>query len=137
MTWDVYAVRTGGGIRRLEDLPQGYSLPVVGTADEVVAAVREVAPYADTTDPSWLVVAGADHTVEISLGKASQVHDVTFYVSEGEGAVGVILDVCRRLRVTPYDTETGEILTLGSRPPGPPPPDDEDGGRRWWWPWGR
>ena len=137
MTWAVYDVGTSGGIRRVEDLPEGYFLPVVGSTEQVVAQVREVVPYADTTDPSWLVVAGEDHTMEVALGKAAQVHDVTFYVRDGEGAAAVILDVCRRLRITPYDTETGEILTLDSRPPGPPPPDEEERGRRWWWPWGR
>jgi hypothetical protein len=82
-----------------------------------------------------LLLDAADHSVEISLGKFDQVHSVTFYINRGPGAVALVLELSRRLGVTPYDTETGERLTVGSEPPAAPPPDQEERGtekRRWW-----
>ena len=37
MSWAIYAMRGPGGVRRLEDIPDGYAPPPLGTADEVVA----------------------------------------------------------------------------------------------------
>lgn len=134
MTWDVYAMRAPG-VRRLEDLSDSFAPRILGQADTIVAAIREAAPHVDATDPSWLLLKGPDHDVEISLGKAAQVHSLTFYIAGGDGAVPLVLDLCRRLAITPFDTESGDVLTSGSQPPSPPPPDEDDdaGGKRKWW----
>jgi hypothetical protein len=134
MTWDVYALRAPRGARSVEQIPDGYTGPAIGDPDDVVAAVRAVAPHLDTSDPRWLRLTGPDHQVEIALGKGIRVHDVTFYIGGGEGAVPVVLDVCRALAITPFDTETGEVLTTASRPPadGPTGPDEDDDDRPWW-----
>ena len=135
MTWDVYAIRAPAHVRRLEDLSDRHSPRLVGVADSVVEAIQSAVPGVDATDRTWLLVNGSDHSVEISIGKGAQVHSITFYLSGGERAVPVVLDLCRRLAVTPFDTETGDVLTASSQPPaGPPPEEDSDrGGRRRWW----
>jgi hypothetical protein len=140
VTWDIYAIRAPAGVRRLDDLPVGHEAPPIGTPDAVAELIRTVAPHADATDPRWLRLDGPDHSVEVFLGKDVQVRDVTFLVDGGDGAVGVIFEVCRRLGVTPYDTETGEALTASSRPPVAEPTDEADQAdqssgherRRWW-----
>ncbi len=137
MTWDVYAVRAPAGARRLEDLPDGYRPPLLGSNDAVVDTIRAVARTVDSTDPTWLVLTGEDHAIEVSLGKSAQVHDLTFYVRGGDGAVPVILDVCRRLAATPYDTESGNVVTAGFQPPPPPTAAEEAPTRRWWQVWSR
>jgi hypothetical protein len=134
MTWDVYALRAPRGARSVEQFPAAYTPPPIGDPDDVVAAVREVAPHLDTSDPRWLRLDGPDHQIEIALGKGIRVQDMTFYILGGDGAVRVVLDVCRSLGITPYDTETGEVLNSESTPPSntPPPEDDEDEPRPWW-----
>ena len=134
MTWDVYAMRAPGRVQRLEDLSESFRPPLLGQADSVIETIREAAPQVDASDPSWLVLAAPDHTVEISLGKGAQVHSLTFYISGGAGAVPVVLDLCRRLAVTPFDTDSGDVLTAASQPPaGPAPDEDEANGKRHWW----
>ena len=134
MTWDVYALRAPRGARSVEQIPDGYTGPPVGDPDDVVAAVRGVAPHVDTSDPRWLRAEGADHNVEIALGKGIRVQDLTFYITgDGEGSVPIVLGVCRELGITPFDTDTGEVLTSESRPPvAAPPGEDEDEPRPWW-----
>jgi hypothetical protein len=134
MTWDVYALRAPRGARSVEQIPEGYTGPPIGEPDDVVEAVRRVAPHLDTSDPRWLRLEGPDHQVEIALGKGIRVQDLSFYIGGGEGAVGVVLDVCRELGITPFDTETGEVLTSASQPPAAAPPEDDDDedDRPWW-----
>lgn len=133
MTWDVYALRAPRGARSVEQFPDGYTGPDIGDPDDVVQTVRGVAPHVDATDPRWLRIEGPDHLIEVALGKGIRVHDLSFYLGPGEGAVRIVLDVCRSLGITAFDTETGEVLTEASRPPADVPADaDDEPGRPWW-----
>lgn len=135
MTWDVYAVKAPPGVRRLDDLTDAYGSATVGTVDEVVALITEGAPHVDATDPTWLVLEGEDHSLDVSLGKGVHVRDVTFYIRGGDGAVDLVLDLSRRLKVRAFDTETGEMLTPSSTAPvfDPGPDDEEEPPKRRWW----
>jgi hypothetical protein len=133
MSWAVYAMTAPASTRRLEDMPESYKPPALGTADDVVERIRTAMPDADTSDPRWLKLNGPDHSVEVTVGKGVQVHDVTFYIHNGPAAVGVVLEVCRALGVTAFDTESGELLTPASKPPEPPPLDEDELPKRKWW----
>jgi len=134
MTWDVYALRAPRGARSVEQIPEGYVGPAVGAPEDVLEAVREAAPHVDAQDPRWLRIDGPDHQIEIALGKGIRVQDLSFYIGGGDGAVGIVLAVCRSLGITPFDTETGEVLTADSRPPANAPADDvDDDDQQPWW----
>jgi hypothetical protein len=139
MSWAIYAMRGPGGVRRLDDIPDDYAPPPLGTADEVVARVREVAPDVDTSKTSWLRLTGPDHDVEMTIGKGVQVHDITFYINGGEGSIPLIMNISSNLGVTPYDTESGNFLTEESKPPVPPPltEDEIKDAKPKWWKFGR
>jgi hypothetical protein len=134
MSWAIYAMRGPGGVRRLDDIPDGYSPPSLGTAEEVVALVREVVPDVDATKRSWLRMEGPDHDVEMTIGKGVEVRDVTFYINGGTASIPLVMKISSRLGVTPYDTESGNFLTEESAPPVPPPLDEDElkDGRSWW-----
>lgn len=139
MSWAIYAMRGPGGVRRLEDIPDGYEPPSLGTADEVLAVVREVAPDVDATQRSWLRLASDEYDVEMSIGKGVEVRDITFYLNDGHRSIPVVLELSRRLGVTAYDTESGDFLTEESRPPVPPPltEDEIKANKPKWWKFGR
>ena len=81
-----------------------------GTRDEVTESIRQAALSVDARDPTWLLLEGPDHSIEVALGKGIQVHDLTFYIRSGDQAVAVILDICRSLAMTAYDTESGGLI---------------------------
>jgi len=139
MSWAIYAMRTAGGARRLDDISDEYAPPSIGTAERVLELIKEAAPDVDASDPKWLRLTGPDHSVELTMGKGVQVHDLTFYINGGERAVEVVLEVSHHLGVMPYDTESGEMLTEHSKPPVPPPLDEDErsSGKRKWWPFGK
>jgi hypothetical protein len=132
MTWDVYAVRAPRGARTVEEIPEDFSGPDIGDPDDVIRTVRRVAPHVDASDPRWLRIDGPDHRIEVALGKGIKVHDLSFYIGPGDGAVPLVLEVCRSLGITAYDTETGEVLTVDSRPPAEVPAGEDDDERPWW-----
>ena len=138
MSWAIYAMRGPGGVRRLEDIPDGYEPPSLGTADDVVKLVREVVPDADTSNRSWLVLRSDEYDVEMTIGKGVAVHDVTYYI-DGPRSIPLVMEISNRLGVTAYDTESGDFLTEESKPPVPPPLTEEEikDGKPKWWKFGR
>lgn len=139
MSWAIYAMRGPGGVRRLDEIPEGYQPPSLGSADEVVEIVREVAPGVDATKKSWMLLRSDEYDVEMSIGKGVDVHDVTFYLNDGARSIPVVMEISRRLGATPYDTESGDFLTEESRPPVPPPLTEEEikANKPKWWKFGR
>ncbi|GAB3935611.1 hypothetical protein GCM10029976_046110 [Kribbella albertanoniae] len=126
-------------MRRLEDMPDGYEPPSVGMVTDVIDVVREVVPDVDATKPSWLTLRSDDYDVEMTIGKGVQVRDITFYLNDGPRSIPIVMEISRRLGVTPYDTESGDFLTEESRPPVPPPltPDEIKANKPKWWKLGR
>jgi hypothetical protein len=113
----------------------------------VISAIRQVAPHVDTTDPSWLVLQGPDHLMEVSLGKDEDVDGFTFFVRGGEGSVPLMAAIADAVGATLFDTSTGELVTaesgaasllawrryrdqvVGANPPAETPaPPESDGG---------
>jgi hypothetical protein len=139
MSWAIYAMRGPGGVRRLEDIPEGYEPPSLGSADDVVAVVQEVAPGVDATKRSWLLLKSDDYDVEMTIGKGVEVRDITFYLNDGPRSIPVVMEISSRLGVTAYDTESGNFLTEESKPPVPPPLTDDEikAGKPKWWKFGR
>ncbi len=139
MSWAIYALRGPGGVRRLDELPEDYAPPSLGTADEVVEIVRAVAPGVDASKRSWLVLQGDDHDVELTIGKGVDVRDITFYLNDGARSIPLVMEISRRLGVTAYDTESGDFLTEESLPPVPPPLTEEEikANKPKWWKFGR
>ena len=120
-------------------MPVDYEPPAVGTATDVVAKVREVVPDVDTSKPSWLALRSPEYDVEMTIGKGVEVRDITFYLNDGPRSIPIVMEISRRLGVTPYDTESGNFLTEESRPPVPPPmePDEIKMNKPNWWKFGR
>jgi len=139
MSWAIYAMRGPGGVRRLEDIPDGYEPPSLGTAEAVVEAVREVAPGVDASKRSWLLLQSDDYDVEMTIGKGVEVRDITFYINDGPRSIPLVMEISSRLGVTPYDTESGNFLTEESKPPVPPPLTEEEikANKPKWWKFGR
>lgn len=133
MSWAVYAMTAPGGARSLDSVPEGYRPPPLGSAEDLVARIREAAPEADASDPRWLRITGDEYDVEVTVGKGVQVRDVTFYIKSGAKAPTRVMEICSQLGITAYDTESGDALTPASAPPVPPPLDpDEIPKRRFW-----
>jgi hypothetical protein len=120
-------------------MPVDYEPPAVGTATDVVAMVREVVPDVDTSKPSWLALRSPEYDVEMTIGKGFEVRDITFYLNDGPRSIPIVMEISRRLGVTPYDTESGNFLTEESRPPVPPPmtADEVKMNKPKWWKFGR
>ena len=114
MSWDVLAFAVPPGIRRIEELPMGYQAPPLGSRDELIAAICRVAPHVDASDPTWLVLQGPDHLMEVGLGEDNNVVAFMFFVRSGDGSVPVMLAIADAVGAVLLDTSTGELMTVES-----------------------
>jgi hypothetical protein len=114
MSWDVLALAVPPGTRRIDQLPTGYQAPPLGARDELIAAIRRVAPHIDASDPTWLVLDGPDHLIEVGLGKDQDVVHFMFFVRGGDGSVAVMLAIAAAVGAVLLDTSTGELMTAES-----------------------
>ena len=131
MTWDIYALK-GARFRQLDEIPEGFTPPVLGSPEDVVTRIQAAAPQVQVVDAAWLKLEAPDYSVDIAIGKSHEVHDITFYVNSGDGAVAIIQHVCSALGITAFDTDSGEQLTDDTRRATPSPDDEPEVGRRWW-----
>ncbi|MDQ1391565.1 MAG: hypothetical protein QOF30_542 [Acidimicrobiaceae bacterium] len=119
MSWDVFAFVAPKDLRRMEELPTGYQMPAMGSRDELIGTIRQLAPQVDESDPEWLVVQGPDYLVEVSLGSELSVDSFMFFVRGDapsgvrveSGAVRLMLAIADSVGATLFDTSRGTFLT--------------------------
>jgi hypothetical protein len=115
----VFAFVAPKGLRRMEDLPKGYQMPSMGSRDELIGTIRQLAPQVDESDPAWLVVQGPDYLVEVSLGDDGNIDSFMFFVRgdppsdarAGSGAVSLMLTIAGSLGATLFNASQGTFMT--------------------------
>ena len=105
------------GARSVEQIPDGYTGGRSETRTTSSRQVRAVAPHLDTSDPRWLRLDGPDHRVEIALGKGDPGARRHLLHHRRRGGRCRSCSTCAAaLGLTPFDTDTGEVLTASSTP---------------------
>jgi hypothetical protein len=97
------------GIRSVEEVPDAWEpSPLPFGHAEVVAAVRELAPSADFTDPTWgrVEIPGAD--IEVNVSDKPQLQSFALHVRAANQAAAdrFIARLLDRLNVRAFDPES-------------------------------
>ena len=108
MSRDIYVQDLPPEADAIRDIPDGWIPgPLPFTAADVIAAVRELLPGADFSDPTWghVVFPGVD--IEVSVSDANPLKSFALHVRASDVAaadafVGALL---RRLKVRAFDPE--------------------------------
>lgn len=111
MSRDVFAFVAPPGLARMEDLPENYRMPSMGSRDEVIGTIRRLAPQVDESDPTWLVVQGPDYLLDVSLGSEPDIESFMFFVRAGANWARLLLAIAGALGATLFDTSSGAFLT--------------------------
>lgn len=108
MSRDIFVQDLPTGLLRLSDIPDGWepqTLPC--NPDSVRAAVHELAPEADFSDPSWwnVTLPGAD--IEVNLGSERPLGSFALHVraSDNQVAESFISRLLDRLGLRAMDPE--------------------------------
>lgn len=113
VSWDVFAFVAPPGTASVEELPDDYDPPVIGTREEVIGRIEAIAPHVDASDPTWLRLVGPDHLIEVSL-REEHPTGMTFFIRGGEGCIPLLMKLTVGLGLVPYDTSTGELMDAAS-----------------------
>lgn len=112
MSWDVLLTRLPYSIKSVQELPDDYQPPPLGSRDEVDEALREAAPGIDLSDPEWGVLSGARWSMELDLGVKEPVDAITCHVSGGgDDVVHVIFRLAEELQCRVLDCAAGDVIT--------------------------
>jgi len=105
-TWDIFVQDIPPGTQSADQVPTGFLAVPVGRREEIVAAIREIAPEVDFTEPTWGVIRGDDYIIEINIGDEDLTTDFAFHVRGDEGAVDVIEHILKRLDLRAFDPQS-------------------------------
>lgn len=109
MGWDIFIMDLPRDAPAINEIPHDYEQQPLGTGDEVRAAVLEVVPETDFSDPTWGSIEDPAFHIAVSISDEEPVMCVALHVHGGEPAPAVVAAIVERLGGTAADpsSETG------------------------------
>ena len=123
MSWDVLIHDLPEGVERVADIPDDFRPSKLGSRAELIAAIRDVLPAADFSDPAWGTLEEADYSIEFSVGDDEEVGSIMLHVRGGDAAAATIDKLLTHLGKRALDCGAGEFFEFDGR--------SAEGLRRW------
>ena len=112
MSWDIFVQDLPQGIRSVDELPSDFRPRPIGKRVDIIAAIKEIIPDADFSNPCWGMIEGADYSIEVNLGQQEILDGFALHVRGGSEEVSkVVLKLLRHLGLCGIDPSAYEILT--------------------------
>ncbi|MBU2693953.1 hypothetical protein [Pimelobacter sp. 30-1] len=111
MSWDISIMDLPTDASSVADIPDDFQPQPLGDRSELIAAVRDVAPSADFSDPSWGELATPDFVIEFNMGSEEVVDSMMLHVRGGGLVVDFIDALLTRLGRRAIDCSAGEFFT--------------------------
>lgn len=111
MSWDIAIMDLPNDVTSIADIPDGFQPEPLGDRVALIAAIRDVAPGADFSDPSWGELVTPDFAIEFNMGRDEVVDSMMLHVRGGGGAVGFIDALLTHLDRRAIDCSAGEFFT--------------------------
>ncbi|MFG2112686.1 hypothetical protein ACGFRB_08615 [Streptomyces sp. NPDC048718] len=114
MSWEVLLFRMPANITSAKDLPVDYSPPLLGTPDEVAAAVRRAVPEIGLSDCSWGELLGPTWSMDISINTEEPEYSLMLHIREfGDDVLPFIFRIADALDCRALDLSSGDLLAPG------------------------
>ncbi len=107
MSWDIFVADYPKHASTVEDIPDDYRPPAIGTRTDIIARIKDVVPSADFSDPSWGRIRGDTFSIEVNLGDDEELMGFAFHVRGGEDAVDVIAGILDHLNLRAVESGSG------------------------------
>ena len=108
MSRDIFVQDIPANARTVSDIPHGWMpSPLPFLRDQVIAAVRELAPDADFSDPGWGQVSLLGAEIEVNVRDELPLHSFALHVrgSDRGAADAFVARLSERLNVSAFDPE--------------------------------
>jgi hypothetical protein len=103
MSWDIFAQDIPAEAITVSDIPVDFVPRPIGTRTDIIAAIQDIIPFADVSDPYWVRVRSPELDLEIGLGKHEPLMGFAFHVRGGDLAPGAIAAVLTKLNLRAFD----------------------------------
>ena len=99
MSWDIYVQNFPPDAATIDDVPKDFVFATIGTRAEIIRTIKDVAPFADFSDPSWGKIDGDKFSIEVSLGNDEELDSFAFHVHGDNEAAAVVSEILIRLKL--------------------------------------
>ena len=103
MSWDLFVQDLPQEARSASEIPADFTPAFLGSRAHILAAILEVAPQVDCTDPAWIRLNSPEADLEISLGAEDPVRGFAFHIRGGTLVVGLVAAILGRLNMRALD----------------------------------
>jgi hypothetical protein len=114
MSWDVLILNVAAEVKSAVQLNDQSARPL-GTRPDVLQKIRQAFPNLDVTDPKWIVIIGADYSIQASLVEDDVVQSILLNVHGSAQALDAIGHLCDVARWRAFDSATGEFIDFNSQ----------------------
>jgi hypothetical protein len=111
VSWDISIMDLPSDAASVADIPDTFEPLPLGTRADLIDSIREVAPTADFSDPSWGELATPDFVIEFNMGSEEVVDSMMLHVRGGGSAVALIDALLTRLGRRAIDCSEGEFFS--------------------------
>ncbi|MEU5669656.1 hypothetical protein ABZ749_04635 [Micromonospora sp. NPDC047753] len=112
MSWDVLIFDAPADARSVDQLPQDFNPPPLGTGPDVRRWLRENLRDLDFSDPEWGRLVGPTWHIELNIGPHDPVDSIMLYVrGGGDDVLAAIARIVASVGGRALDISTGEFLT--------------------------
>jgi hypothetical protein len=85
MSWDVYA-QDFGPYKTFEEIPEDFRPGPIGKRSEIIEKILAIVPFAEFSDPEWLVIDADEFSIEINMSDEEVLDAITFHIRGGGDA---------------------------------------------------
>lgn len=111
MSWDISIMDLPNDAASVADIPDDFQPGPLGNRVDLIAAIHDVAPSADFSDPSWGELATPDFVIEFNMGSEEVVDSMMLHVRGGSPIVDFIDALLKRLGRRAIDCSEGEFFS--------------------------
>lgn len=113
MSWDIFVQDLPADAQTLEDIPADFKPAAIVKRSEIIEKIKEIAPTANFSDPSWGLIEGNGWSIEVNLGSEEECTDFALHVRGAETAVGAVEAIITSLGLRAVDSQTGDFFRAG------------------------
>jgi hypothetical protein len=113
MSWDIFVQDFPPEAKCLVEIPPDFKPALLGKRSLILEKIKEVAPNADFTEPSWGHIEGNGWSIEVNIGDEEDCSSFAFHVRGGDPAVGVVSAILKHLNLRAVDSESGDFFVAG------------------------
>ena len=110
MSWDIFVQDIPLEAQTVDDIPDDFVPATIGRRSEIIGKIKEVAPFADFSDPAWGTIEGADFSIEVNLGADESIDSFAFHVRGDDVAAALVSDLLKHMNLRAFDSGTGDIF---------------------------